>query len=97
MKLILLTLALVCLVGAHRHIPKEEVEKEFKSFKDKFTVEYDTAEEDAKRLAIFDENYRGIVAHNEDADQGFNSHRLRVNPFADLTNEEFNAQMKGYR
>jgi hypothetical protein len=37
------------------------------------------------------------VAHNEGADQGFNSHRLRVNPFADLTNEEFNAQMKGYR
>ncbi|CAG2172030.1 unnamed protein product, partial [Oppiella nova] len=57
--------ALVCLVGARRHIPKEEVEKEFKSFKG--------------------------------ADQGLNSHRLRVNPFADLTNEEFNAQMKGYR
>ncbi|CAG2174418.1 unnamed protein product, partial [Oppiella nova] len=89
--------ALVCLVGARRHIRKEEVEKEFKSFKDKFTVKYDTAEEHAKRLAIFEENYRGIVAHNEGADQGLNSHRLRVNPFADLTNEEFNAQMKGYR
>ncbi|CAG2180079.1 unnamed protein product, partial [Oppiella nova] len=53
------------------------------------------------RRQIFESNYRLIVRHNMEADNGIHSYRLGVNQFADMTDEEFNEilfrfQLKNY-
>ncbi|CAG2118315.1 unnamed protein product [Medioppia subpectinata] len=48
-----------------------------------------SVEEQSKRRQIFEKNYRFIVDHNRDADNGLHTYRLAVNQFADITHEEY--------
>ena len=68
----------------------------FEEFKNTFNKQYASAEEEASRFQIFSENIDFINQHNSEAANGFHSHTVGVNQFADLTNKEFVEQYTGY-
>ncbi|XP_066491227.1 procathepsin L-like [Tiliqua scincoides] len=53
--------------------------------------------EEAHRRATWEENMRMIERHNLEASQGKYSYQLHMNHFGDLTKEEFNQKMNGFR
>ncbi|KAK6124200.1 hypothetical protein DH2020_042036 [Rehmannia glutinosa] len=55
---------------------------------------YKDAQEKMKRFEIFKDNVQKIEAFNAGPDQGY---KLRVNAFADMTDEEFKASLNGYK
>jgi len=67
------------------------------SFKAVHGKTYTTNEEEMARFNIFADNHRQIDAHNEDFKAGRVSFELGMNQFGDMTNDEFRAQMNGFR
>lgn len=65
----------------------------FSSFMYKYDKTYDSEEERYKRYSIFKENLRHIDAHNADPSS---SYKMAMNPFMDLSREEFKAKRRGY-
>ncbi|EGD77231.1 cysteine protease [Salpingoeca rosetta] len=61
----------------------------FEEFKDKYNKVYESAEEEARRAAIFQESLDFIEKHNAEAAAGMHTYLVGVNEFADLTREEF--------
>ena len=61
----------------------------FEAFKANYNKQYASAEEEASRFQIFSENIDFINQHNSEAANGFHSHTVGVNQFADLTNAEY--------
>ncbi|KAG9442041.1 hypothetical protein H6P81_017895 [Aristolochia fimbriata] len=61
----------------------------------KYEQVYKDSAEKEKRFQIFSENVELIEAFNNNA--GGNTFKLRVNEFADLTNQEFRASRNGFR
>lgn len=49
------------------------------------------------RKAIFEDNVRRIVAHNEEFDAGLSAYNLDANKFCDLTQDEFSVMHTGLR
>lgn len=92
----LIVLALIGLASAMSFIPAT-YEKEFLEFQRRYNRQYNGVEELSTRRSIFAQNYRRIVAHNAEADNGVHSFRLAVNQFADMTNAEYNQKMNGFR
>ncbi|XP_063003379.1 procathepsin L-like [Elgaria multicarinata webbii] len=53
--------------------------------------------EDAFRRAVWEENLQMIEQHNREASVGKHTYWLGMNQFGDLTNEEFNQRLNGFR
>ncbi|XP_034256094.1 uncharacterized protein LOC117654060 isoform X3 [Thrips palmi] len=58
-------------------------------WKAKHNKVYETPEEDARRFAVFQDNKKRIDEHNAKFDKGEVSYFMGLNPFSDLTSEEF--------
>uniref|UniRef100_A0A1I8H017 Cathepsin L n=2 Tax=Macrostomum lignano TaxID=282301 RepID=A0A1I8H017_9PLAT len=71
--------------------------REWINFKRTFGKAYANAREDYKRMMIFVRNLFRIEEHNKAADLGLKTYRLGVNPYADLSHEEFRKVMNGYK
>jgi len=77
------------------NIPEQnEFKSLFQAWRIQHSKEYQTAEEEAYRFEIFQNNLDYINKHNADKTKTFT---LAVNKFADLTSEEFAAAYNGYR
>ncbi|XP_033121009.1 cathepsin L1-like [Anneissia japonica] len=81
----------VLLFGAALAMPNAEWEL----FKRAFDRAY-TAEEEAYRRTVFEDNQKFIQKHNAEYAQGIHTHTVGINEFADLTNAEFVAFFNGY-
>ena len=71
---------------------EEETWKRFTDFQEHFSKQYKTVEETENRFHIFRANLRNIILHNLDHTQNFT---MGVNPFTDLTPQEFKDQYVG--
>ena len=67
------------------------------NFKQTHGKSYATSEEETMRFNIFVENQRLVDEHNEEYKAGRSTFELGMNQFGDMTNEEFRAQMNGFR
>eukprot|EP01111_Echinosteliopsis_oligospora_P002656 TRINITY_DN1401_c0_g1_i2.p1 TRINITY_DN1401_c0_g1~~TRINITY_DN1401_c0_g1_i2.p1 ORF type:complete len:520 (+),score=133.00 TRINITY_DN1401_c0_g1_i2:30-1562(+) len=70
----------------HDEVPSS-VEKQFREFLAEYNKEYNCPEEYQRRLAIFTKTLNFIETHNNDPTK---SHKVGLNHFADLSDEEFN-------
>uniref|UniRef100_A0A3B1J8C9 Cathepsin L.1 n=1 Tax=Astyanax mexicanus TaxID=7994 RepID=A0A3B1J8C9_ASTMX len=62
---------------------------EFQEWKLKFGKSYSSEAEESQRKMIWMTNLKLVLEHNMLADQGLKSHRLGMNHFADMENQEF--------
>lgn len=56
---------------------------------ERYDVETDGPEEEAKRFGIFKCNVEDIINHNEAYTRGETSYTMGINQFTDLTQKEF--------
>jgi len=88
----IIVLALVaCALSSPLFATKEDITSLYESWKSEFNMNFETAEEDAYRLAVFQANYNFINEYNAQ-ESGVT---LGLNQFAHLTNEEFASWVKG--
>ncbi|XP_054166568.1 procathepsin L-like [Oppia nitens] len=76
-------------------VPQQEIESQWKLFKQQFRSGsdlYTTEEDEAYRRTIFEDTYRQIVRHNNEADQGLHTYWMGINQFSDLTTKEWERQ-----
>ncbi|XP_045616611.1 digestive cysteine proteinase 1 [Procambarus clarkii] len=69
----------------------------WEEFKTTHGRKYVDAEEEQYRRSVFDRNLQYVKEHNEKFEKGESTFNLAMNQFGDMTNEEFNAVMKGYK
>lgn len=74
-----------------------KVDAQWNDFKDKHNKNYETADEELKRMAIFYGHLEKIKAHNALHAQGKKSYTLGINKYADLEHHEFVAMMNGLK
>merc|ERR1712080_655118 len=67
---------------------------EFQAFEHEFGKTYKSSAERLSRFAIFMKNVKEIEEHNK---SGKSSYKKVINKFADMTQEEFNKAMNGYK
>lgn len=94
----LLLLLLVSLAAADIDIPyrgrsEEEIRLIFVEWKAEMGRNYSSIGEEERHYATFKDTLREIDQHNA---AGIHSHRLGLNNFSDLTQEEFNAFCCGF-
>ncbi|CAF3870577.1 unnamed protein product [Rotaria sp. Silwood1] len=65
----------------------------WKLFKNLHKKQYNSIDEEQLRRNIWEENVQMIQKHNLEADLGLHTFTMKVNQFADLTNDEFVKQM----
>ncbi|XP_060519574.1 crustapain-like [Cylas formicarius] len=65
----------------------------FKADENKF---YPNAAEDARRFDIYQNNLGFINNHNAQYERGQTTYRVRANPFADLTRDEYRRYSLGF-
>lgn len=82
-------ISLNCIRATNDH---DQMLKAWSEFKAEYGKEYQTIEEEDKRLSIFNANWAAIVAHNMANDLGQNTFRMDVNELADRTLDEMNAE-----
>jgi len=90
MKILIVLVVLFAFVHCH---PVSDAEWE--SYKKIHNKKY-SAEEDALRKEIFQNNMKLVVEHNKKAQNGEKSYTLGATRFADLTNEEYRRMYLGY-
>lgn len=73
-----------------------ELDKEWGAFKTTYNKQYLDDIEPLRRL-IWEKNVRKVQQHNLEADRGVHTYTLGMNEYADLTTEEFVAQLTGYK
>merc|ERR1712212_762446 len=71
--------------------------EEWTSFKLAHGKQYSHQLEELKRMKTYAVNKAYVLKHNAEADAGQHTYWLAVNKFADMTNEEFRAQMNRYK
>nr|P13277.2 RecName: Full=Digestive cysteine proteinase 1; Flags: Precursor [Homarus americanus]CAA45127.1 cysteine proteinase preproenzyme [Homarus americanus]prf//1801240A Cys protease 1 [Homarus americanus] len=69
----------------------------WEEFKGKFGRKYVDLEEERYRLNVFLDNLQYIEEFNKKYERGEVTYNLAINQFSDMTNEKFNAVMKGYK
>ncbi|XP_028827495.1 cathepsin L1-like isoform X2 [Denticeps clupeoides] len=62
---------------------------EFQKWKLMYGRSYNSPEEEARRKLTWLDNYRSILVHNVQADQGLRTYRLGLNQFADMNKQEY--------
>lgn len=70
------------------------VQSEWKRFKNRNGKKYS---KESKRKGIWEKNRRLIREHNKQYESGLKKEKLELNKFADLTNDEFNQLMNGFK
>merc|ERR1711863_190691 len=88
MKVLLLSLAFLALASASSY------KSQFEAFEHEFGKNYKSSAERLTRYATFMKNVKEIEEHNK---SGKSSYRKVINKFADMTPEEFNEVMNGYK
>ncbi|CAG2115642.1 unnamed protein product [Medioppia subpectinata] len=93
-KLLLLTVLVVCV----NCIPftQNDIDAQWIAFKKQFrnSNKFDVnSGEESLRRQTFEKNYRKIVSHNTEADNGLHTYRLGVNQFTDWTHEEYRQRL----
>ncbi|CAF3243000.1 unnamed protein product [Rotaria sp. Silwood2] len=73
--------------------PTSSLDEAWKLFKNLHNKEYNSINDEQLRRDIWEENVRMIQKHNFESDLGIHTFTMKVNQFADLTNEEFVKQM----
>lgn len=94
---LLLTLSVVVSVSIAVVTYRDVLREEWKEYKANFKKKYDDPSEDNYRFKIFLETKHQIAKHNQRFADGQHSYTIGLNQFADITEEEFNRHMKGYR
>ncbi|KAG8178114.1 hypothetical protein JTE90_017461 [Oedothorax gibbosus] len=90
-------LVLVVLHAVNSAAPfSPNLDAHWEKFKSTFGKVYRVGEEGTRRQ-IFENNVAEIIKHNLEYDLGLHTHRLGLNPFADMVNDEFVKVMNGYR
>ncbi|MCE2196802.1 hypothetical protein GQ599_09715, partial [Streptococcus thermophilus] len=69
----------------------------WEEFKTIHSRKYVDAEEEQYRRSVFEHNLQYVKEFNEKYERGEVTFNLAMNQFGDMTNEEFNAVMKGYK
>merc|ERR1712038_693330 len=88
MKVLILSLAFLALASA------TSLSSQFQAFEHKFGKTYKSSAERLTRFATFVKNVKEIEEHNK---SGKSSYKKVINKFADMTPEEFNKVMNGYK
>merc|ERR1712038_831517 len=88
MKVLVLSLAFLALASA------TSLSSQFQAFEHKFGKTYKSSAERLSRFATFMKNVKEIEEHNK---SGKSSYKKVINKFADMTPEEFNKVMLGYK
>ena len=70
------------------------VQSEWNRFKNRNGKKYS---KESKRKGIWEKNRRLIREHNKQYDSGLKKEKLELNKFSDLTNDEFNQLMNGFK
>ncbi|CAG2176662.1 unnamed protein product, partial [Oppiella nova] len=90
--LIIFVYALITVCVNGLTLTQSDVESQWIAFKKQFRdTDYQSIGlgDESIRRQIFEINYRDIVNHNTEADQGLHSFKLGVNQFTDWTTEEY--------
>merc|ERR1711994_661075 len=87
-KVLILSLAFLALASA------TSLSSQFQAFEYKFGKTYKSSAERLTRFATFIKNVKEIEEHNK---SGKSSYKKVINKFADMTPEEFNKVMNGYK
>ncbi|CAG2107683.1 unnamed protein product [Medioppia subpectinata] len=98
MKLLLVLVSAIVVANAlpHSSPSKEEIESQWQQFLIEFrSNELQSFQDLSARRQVFEANYRLIVKHNYEADNGLHSYRMGVNQFADVSDEEYRQQLGG--
>merc|ERR1719219_294826 len=88
MKVLILSLAFLALASA------TSLHSQFQSFEYKYGKSYKSSAERLSRYATFIKNVKEIEEHNRN---GKSTYKKVINEFADMTKEEFNQVMNGYK
>merc|ERR1712241_1186889 len=88
MKVLILSLAFLALASA------TSLHSQFQSFEYKYGKSYKSSAERLSRFATFIKNVKEIEEHNRN---GKSTYKKVINKFADMTKEEFNQVMNGYK
>jgi len=91
MKLLLVTLLAQAALGAWVDV------EEWAKFKQNHGKEYESTLVELQRMKTYGANKAYIARHNAEADAGKHSYWLAVNKYADLTHDQFRAQMLGHK
>merc|ERR1712180_229989 len=87
MKVLIISLAFLALASATSL-------SQFQAFEQKYGKSYKNSAERLSRFATFMKNVKEIEEHNK---SGKSSYTKSINKFADMTKEEFNKAMNGYK
>ena len=88
MKVLLLSLLVLGLVNADFSLKSQ-----FEAFKQKYEKSYKDSAEEINRFSIFVKNLKEIEDHNKSG-KGW---KKGINQFADMTKDEFNTKLNGYK
>ncbi|XP_072449888.1 procathepsin L-like [Chiloscyllium punctatum] len=96
-----LTLILGCVVvstlaAASGHTFDSALDEDWKNWKSQHGKQYTKDEENYRRM-IWEDNMRFIEQHNLEYSMGKRTFTVGMNQFGDMTNEEFNEIMNGFR
>ncbi|MPC28644.1 Digestive cysteine proteinase 3 [Portunus trituberculatus] len=70
---------------------------EWQRFKIQFGKQYRSSQEEEYRKSVFEQNQEFIDNHNKKFEDGLVTFTLKMNQFGDLTTDEINHMMNGYR
>ncbi|XP_065222098.1 uncharacterized protein LOC135846757 [Planococcus citri] len=85
---------LICVqILVHGAIQNDEEYKlqKWNSFKAQHSKQYETMEEEERRMKIYLDNEKKIAEHNERFEKGEETYEMGINKFSDLTDQEFAA------
>jgi len=72
-----------------------DLAKEFADWKTAYGKEYPNSSEENHRFEVWSMNHVFVNMHNAEEENGMHPYRVHLNHLADLTNEEYRAQMLG--
>jgi|Transcript_34000 cathepsin L len=78
-------------------VAARELKDDFSHWKGMFDKKYESAEEHVRRMNIWAENLAIVNTHNAEAAAGKHTYALKMNKFADMTSEEYQKTMLGYK
>ncbi|CAF4820191.1 unnamed protein product [Rotaria sp. Silwood1] len=95
MKLVIILCVLF--VGAYcAPVPNEQLNDQWNSFKKLHGKKYNFVEEGHRR-SIWEANLAKIQKHNQEANSGIHTYTVGMNEYGDLTDEEFQNKMNGFK
>jgi cathepsin L len=78
-------------------VAARELKDDFARWTGRFDKKYESSEEHVRRMNVWAENLAVVNAHNAEAAAGKHTFALKMNKFADMTSEEYQKTVLGYR